>query len=968
MTGGMSANWREEPRLVGDLRPGGWASQLRMEASKALPGWWGHVLSSCRMRLEGVRKAGSDGQDRTTGRMRLPHPTASSVSFAVGLAPPRLPDGCRPHPGADQASTSESPRRYAQMAWTGMLGSMATALLCAAVATASPGHDERGAFLPGCLADGGIPSGTLDASAVVAVSGTAANKAFSREATLAAPIEQVLRRMGSVPVMQSSVRESIGMPGLSDRSSYAAQIGQDGITASQALGGGRIPEVSGLPDCGVGEPTQSGLGNNTTGAAKTALPAGFADHRIRLVSTDPVGLMSAVERIGKGGRELAQERSRLDTPDEVPIGYDYIGPRFAVGSLEQPFRDFAIDLGRSADPQVAPIGEPARADRQLVQVVDLGTSGAITLRQEGGAWTSDEGPVSDGTSITAANGSSYTLRYRYGHWSAELIPEVRQIVGTDLSATWLEDRSGYRVGATAILSKEGRGDVSVDGVMYRVWEENGSLWGARFDAPPHGSEPAGGHYSIDLRGQVATLMADDKQTPANEEGTRIRVGGGDFSVEQLLGKGSASAVGERIVPDVLADIVELRDTAQALLIALGNDPRSRDSLKSELSRLWEGVVSQIKLIFAGPVREWKQVSDSTKAIERGVDVIEQFDAVVDALSSLEAFKAATNKDGEGVFSEAAKGETGAANVFDARISRSEAILTATGDTRHGAVRTETRRARRAEGEFSLRGPGAGAGVFAYSTIPDTERASRISLSGDSIYRGRTTAVDGEGDFYTANIELEVRFANNEVRGLITGLSSERGRPWVYQWGEVEAVFLPKAKLEFYADWAVRQSRSNSALVEYEDQFTRTRTASTSSFDGHLLGIGTQAGHQAVGSWSIGVPRDGTEYLAGAFGAVLVEDPPEDGQTSPSIPGPATPETTALPVGSDIENGVLTLAGTLYGPNSETTLTPADWDDEVLLLDEGRKIADVYELPLEEAFARSGAERSYLGSNLIDLGV
>ncbi len=998
----MSAGREADPRLAINVCADRQASQLGMEMYQPLPGWLKLARYCFGARLKGDWKAGGDGQESRQGRRHINPPSSfsswrSRYAFPrrkwsaapqrasqhvrvrrAGESGPELPvrgngsagpfglvDECKPRRVEDRARDSKISGRYARVARKWVLR-MLTALLCAVVTTASPVHDERDAFLPACFAEGGNPLGTLDAGTMAAL-GTAPNKAPGLEEMLVFRVKNACSWTGPSPFMQSSATTSTGVSRGSGHTTDGPQIGHHSVATSQTLEGGRIPALPGLPDSSLGRIAPSVSGMQAMVSRQAAAPATLPDHGIRLIPIDPVGSKTRIDGIGNGRRELALEGLRPETPDGARIGYDHIVPRFAAGGIGQLSGDSGADQGGSTGSQGVPAGEEAPAGTQSVQVVDLGTSGSITLTLEGGTWMSHEGPVADGSSIAAANGSSYTLRYRYGHWSAEFVPEVRSIVGTGLVATWLQDRSGYRVGTTAHLSKEGRGEVSVDGAMYRVWEEDGSLWGVRFDAPPHGSEPIDGHYSIGLRDQhIATLMEDDTETAANEKGTRIRVGGGDFSVDELLGEGSAASVGDRIVPDVLADILDLRNTAHALLVSVGDDPNSSAFLESELDRIWEEVVNNIKRIFQGAVREWKPLIDAKRAIDREEDIVEQFDAVVSALSSLEAFQAATSEHGEGIFREAKKGEIGAANLFDARLTRSEAILKATGDTRYGAVKTEARRQRRAEGEFSLRGPGAGAGVFAYSTIPDTERASRINLTGDSTYRGGATAVDGEGKFWTADLELEVRFANETVRGLITGLSDERGRPWVYQRGEVDAIFLPEAKLEFDADWVARQSRSNSALIQYEDRFVRTRSVSRSSFEGHLLGIGPQAGHQAVGAWSIGVPQDGTEYLAGAFGAVLVRDPKEDGQSGPSIPETATPETTVLPAGSDIEDGVLTLTGTLYGPNPETTLTRADWDDEILLLDEGRKIADVYELPLEEALARNGGERAYLGRNLIHM--
>ena len=446
-------------------------------------------------------------------------------------------------------------------------------------------------------------------------------------------------------------------------------------------------------------------------------------------------------------------------------------------------------------------------------------------------------------------------------------------------------------------------------------------------------------------------------------GTLLELGGASFRVETLFKRqGSASSAGDKIIPGILVEVAELRDTARALYSAFKDDPGFRDLLDAELLQLWDGVETLIQTIFVDDVTEWSAMMDARSRISRRDAVVAQFDAVVAALSSISAFQEATSN---GVFRDADKSENGAASLFDARASRSNAFLRAVGGTRYGALSTETREQGVAEASLALEV----AGVFAYSVIPDTEETADIDIFGDAVYRGGTVAMDGSGNLYRGNIELEVRFGNGSVHGLITGLTNNRGTPWKHRREEVKGIRLPDATLQRDADWRVTGSSSNSALIVYEESFENWFAVSHSRFEGHLLGTGWEAGHQAAGAWSVGRQADNTGYLAGAFGALLGQSTPAPGSGGPETPGDTTAIRTAIvPPGAEIEDGILTLRGTLYGPNSETTRSESDWDDEIRVLSDGRRIEELYELSLDEAIARQGAVHAYQGRNLIALAV
>lgn len=548
------------------------------------------------------------------------------------------------------------------------------------------------------------------------------------------------------------------------------------------------------------------------------------------------------------------------------------------------------------------------------------------------------------------------------------VPEVRRIVGTSFSATSLEDGSGYRIGNLALLSSAGRGSIVANGAMFRIWEDQGTLWGRRFDQQPHGMDSAEAYYTIGLATRDPILSEDDEDTAAHEGGTQLEVGGGSFPVDSFYSNRLATSVGEQIVLDVRDEVLELRNRAHALYVAF-NDNDSYDALLAEeWIQLWDDVEVQIQRIFEAPVAEWNTLVQARKSIKERENVIEQFDAVVAALSSVAAFQEATRKSG-GIFRHAEKGETGAFNLFNAPSSRSAALLEAMGDMRFGAVRTATRRRGIAEMDLAVGAPGGLTGVFAYSVIPDTEETAEIALSGDAIYRGRTTAIDGEGNFYRGDIELEIRFSNDSVHALVTNLSTGPDQSWIHRRKVVEGILLPSATLQLDADWTASSSRSNSALIVYEDLFASVFPERRTTFAGHLLGVSWNAGHQAVGSWSVGEEGDRTDYLAGAFGAVFDDAAPDREEPEPITPSEeAASQTEVVPAGTEIRNGILTLRGTLFGPNPDTVGSAVEWDDERRVLIDGQRIEDVYEVSLEAALARSGAPREYLGANLLTLAL
>lgn len=593
------------------------------------------------------------------------------------------------------------------------------------------------------------------------------------------------------------------------------------------------------------------------------------------------------------------------------------------------------------------------------QMVPLGTSGVLVLtRLENGNWTNFKRVFEDGKTLRADNESRYMLRYRNGFWSAEFVPDEVPIEGTDLVATWLEDRTGYRIGTSGLLPRDGKGNVTVDGAAYHVWKDKQVLYGVRFDKEPLGNSAAAGSYRVGTGDLRVALIENDPDTLANENKTAIQVGGGEFPVEQLFDHGVATSEGSNIVATALEDITLLHGDLQTLVEVFGDEPAT---LRPLLADYGQEAQARVDRIFGPGVAVLRRTTDPER-------LLSLFGTLIEALSTADAFAEATREDGGGLFKGAALTDTRAREVFSAADVRSDVIFGVLGDTRFGAVRTEARDRGLAVNDLALDADAAAIGAFAYSTTDVTARTWHIQAAGGALYRGRTMAASGDGTFYSGDIELEVRLSNQTVRGLVTNIADEDGDPWVYAHGVVDAISLPDMRLQFDADWAAPVRRGEGALIFYQDEFARERHAD-STFRGRLLGTGEHAGSQATGAWSIGDPEDGPSSLAGSFGAERVEKSGQDGTLAgeSNVDRTGTVSLTAVePTGTEIDEGVLRLRGSLYGPNLATTEPPEQWDDETQVLEDGQRIEDTYELSLAELYSRQASPTGYLGSNLLEL--
>ena len=611
--------------------------------------------------------------------------------------------------------------------------------------------------------------------------------------------------------------------------------------------------------------------------------------------------------------------------------------------------------------------------KPVEQTVELGSAGGslVLARAEDGTWfsISGGGPVAAGDVVTTASGASYRLALADGLWSAAFEPEEVPIAGTDLVAMTTETGGGYRVGPGAVLPAGGTGDVTVGGASYHVWREDGGLRGARFDRVPHGTDADGANFQIGLASGVAVLSADDRETPANEDRTKIQVGGAEFPLGELLGTGGSTVRGRQTVREAQTLITKLRRDAGILIEYLDSD---RDAVRRLLERTWDRVQAALDGIFGAgtiPLRREMRPDRALRSFER----------LAAALSSLPAFRAATKEDGRGAFPEAALTAAEAAEAFGAAEWEAKAVMGSTRDTRYGAIWKRARPDGLAVADPSLdpaEAAGAEHGAFAYSVTGDTHQSWQVPQEGTARYRGGTAAVSGTGTLYTGEIDLLVRFRTQTVSGLISNLTDGRGRRWAYgRTGEtisqrlfdrdsIDWISLPDMRLETKADWARAKREPGLATLFYVPG-GRPPEQVPATFRGHLVGRGREAGGQAVGVWSVGENQLDSTWMAGGFGADRVATRPDP---RPEADRGTSVETAVVPPGvggvpaAGIRDRILELRGPQYGADLRTV----DPDDEGVVVRNGEPVVQTHVLALHELYDRQGSEQVHDGPTLVEI--
>ena len=514
-------------------------------------------------------------------------------------------------------------------------------------------------------------------------------------------------------------------------------------------------------------------------------------------------------------------------------------------------------------------------------VIDLGTSGTtVTLATtEAGGWTRDGEAFSSGTTVqggtNAATGTAneYELTLADGTWTPTYRPARVTIAGTGIEATAREDGSGYDAGDDS-LPASGAGEITApSGAMYRVVKDaDGMLAGTRFDRPIVGEAMTVSVQGVD--NPAPRLSADVRNTDANEKGTLLEALGAKFSMADLLDSGAATETGANIVAKARDEIARIRDYVAALVALYRDDGLDRSALDNQVDDKWDDADDQLATIFGTGTAN--RVGNSI-TLERETSpsrVVDAFDRVVEALSSEEAFAAATLAGGpESMQGFLTRTAAQASAAFNRLKSTSTARWGTLGSTRFGAATfNETDKAQSGFGDAER------VQAFAWATIEATRRASDVQTAGYGFYTGRTHAADQDGNLYSGAIEIEVRFARMAVTGLVTGLArADTQEPWLHGLGgEVSGIFLPTARLRRAGSWAVTdRSEANRGRLSFIAQaggWPDQSLDAGSSFSGRLLGRGDAAGAEAIGTWQA-VAASTT--FAGGFGAMrgLDLDPP-----------------------------------------------------------------------------------------------
>ena len=514
-------------------------------------------------------------------------------------------------------------------------------------------------------------------------------------------------------------------------------------------------------------------------------------------------------------------------------------------------------------------------------MIDLGTSGTtVTLATtEAGGWIRDGEAFSSGTTVrggtNAATGmaNEYELTLTDGTWTPTYRPMRMTIAGTGVEAIAREDGSGYAAGDDS-LSASGTGEITAPGgAMYRVVKDaDGMLAGTRFDRPMVGQPMA-----VNIQGTdnpAPKLSGDDRATAADEAGTLLEALGAKFSMADLLNSGAATATGANIVAQARDEIAKLRDYVAALVALYRDDGLDRSALDGQIDDKWDDADDQLATIFGSGTAN--RVGNSI-TLERETSpsrVVDAFDRLVAALSSEEAFAAATLAGGpdamQGFLERTAAQATAA---FNRPKSTAAVRFGDLGSTRFGAATFN-------ETDKAQSGFGAAERVqaFAWATMEATRRASDVQTAGIGAYTGETLAADQDGNLYSGAIDIEVRFAGMSVDGLVTRLArADTQEPWIHGLGgEVTRIFLPTARLRRAGSWTVTdRSATNRGRLSFMEQaggWPNQALDAGSTFSGRLLGRGDVAGTEVIGTWRAVA---GSTTLAGGFGATrgLDRDPP-----------------------------------------------------------------------------------------------
>ncbi len=535
---------------------------------------------------------------------------------------------------------------------------------------------------------------------------------------------------------------------------------------------------------------------------------------------------------------------------------------------------YTTDSGRTYGVEIGADGLPRPVYVPLRATVPLGTRGSVELtRGEDLTWAIGDRTVASGDThegrenALTGEANLYRLTLAEGRWTATYEAAEIAIAGTDLVARPREDGRGYLVGE-ATLPASGRGDLTFAAPggmdMYHVWATEDGLAGARFDKRIEGAV-----YTANVVGTAGapSLSADNRATAANELRTQAKLAGSDFELGELLDGGRATEEPERtLLEQVRTELGKLRGQVQGLVELRNNDGIDQLTLSSQLVRKWNEADRQVDRLFgAADENDDNEPDNRLERVLSATRVLGAFDGLLEALETEDAFVEATAASESGVYSFAGLGEAAAVRAFSAREWTAEAVFGALGETRYGAVVRQQR----------ATAPAANAATqnvqaFAWATTGSPWQASDVEVRGNAYYSGSTLAADKDGALYSGEIALQVRFTRQRVSGVVSNLMTEDGERFDHGLGgDVVNIALPSATMNTRGQWTGR----GEARLSYERRAGGSRDIMLggAAFQGRLLGTGSDAGGQAVGTWQVGDGNREDVLIAGGFGAVRGPD-------------------------------------------------------------------------------------------------
>ena len=538
--------------------------------------------------------------------------------------------------------------------------------------------------------------------------------------------------------------------------------------------------------------------------------------------------------------------------------------------------------------------------KKVEVIVQLGTQHPITLeRDEDMSWRLGSEAVDVGSEVMSESGNTYTLWYADGVWSAQFEPESMMIEGTGLVAMTKEDLSGYDVDGEDLPSDLPALGTDIDTSMgsYRVTMSDGMLMGTRLDPV---AIDTGAQYKTDGLSAFPTILPDEDDTEDINEGmTALTIDGEDHPFSALLGSGMSEKQGANFVASARKELMDLRAKLEAILDVF----ETTEQKEEQVQLLWgndTGATREMSVkktlektfgTIPGFYTDEENTTVDTDMDPDADEALSKIDDLIMALSSVDGLEAALGDDGALKDLEVDNNEMSAAAIFDATESESTVSYGVTGMTRYGAVSKKIRDTAVAKAiydhdsnpdEAGLQRPedrkdSGELGAFGFSVTDETTRTRYVASAGNAYYDGGTLAVDQGGTHYSGDISIRVRFATDKVDGLITNLVSEDGDPWVHGFDDVSSISLPTATLNSSAIFSGSGSGNDKtgANISYALRAgSSAPTRLTSSWQGRLLGTGSDAGYQAVGQWSVGEDETSDSYLAGGFGAERVADEPD----------------------------------------------------------------------------------------------